>query len=502
MRHQPQRSNSNASTASPTVGKPPRPSNYDTATPAPSTPTSPTTAIIAGPLVEHLDTIAAYWLDRHDRGDTTAITTTRNEHVDAINHTIQQYRLDRGDLDPTRTAVIADGDAVYVGDVIATRRNQRQLHTSDGHTVCNRDLWTVTGISEHGDLTVTHNDGHGGVTLPAGYASEHVRLGYAATEPGNQSDTETASITLATTATTARGLYVAMTRGQQENLVLVVTDGHDLDEARDVLETILATDRADVPATTQRRELARQDRHPALQPRCTIPDWFDDLRADAATAWRHANDAVEQSEAKRAQLQQAVTDATQRLTLAKNECEPYDAVVEAAHEAVTEAKEARWAAHARLAESGLLHRRARRADLTGAEDHLGVAEQKLAVADHQAEPTNRQRTQAQREVSAARDALSSYDLLDRWYCHRERLRDAESRVDALDTWTQWAQGHPIDRDQLADTVELLDHPDTTIDWTRALANAVHHWANQNNIDLQPHQTQAIERPDLGIEIDF
>ena len=94
--------------------------------------------------------------------------------------------------------MIADGDAVYVGDVIATRRNQRHLHTSDGHIVCNRDLWTVTGISEHGDLAVTHNDGHGTVTLPAGYASEHVRLGYAATEPGNQSDTEAASITLAT----------------------------------------------------------------------------------------------------------------------------------------------------------------------------------------------------------------------------------------------------------------------------------------------------------------
>ena len=59
--------------------------------------------IIAGPLVEHLDTIADQWLDRHTRGDTTAITTTSNEHVDAINHTIQQYRLDRGDLDTTRS---------------------------------------------------------------------------------------------------------------------------------------------------------------------------------------------------------------------------------------------------------------------------------------------------------------------------------------------------------------------------------------------------------------
>ena len=45
--------------------------------------------------------------------------------------------------------------------------------------------------SAHRDasLTASHPAGHGVVTRPADYVQEHVRLGYAATEHGNQADT-------------------------------------------------------------------------------------------------------------------------------------------------------------------------------------------------------------------------------------------------------------------------------------------------------------------------
>ena len=92
--------------------------------------------------------------------------------------------------------------------------------------------------------------------LPAEYVTEHVRLGYAATEHGYESDTVTIGINLASEATTRRGLYVAVTRGREENWIHVVTDSADVTEARDVLERVLAVDRADVPAVTQRRRLA------------------------------------------------------------------------------------------------------------------------------------------------------------------------------------------------------------------------------------------------------
>ncbi len=163
--------------------------------------------IFPGGIDEHCEAIATDWMYWHDAGETVAITTATNDHVDAINHAIQQRRLDTGQLDPDTAATIADGQAL-VGDIVATRRNQRQLHTTNGDTVRNRELWTVTRLSDAGDLIVTQLDGHGTVTLPADYAGQHVRLSYAATEPGVQSDNQTGSLTLATPATTGRGLYV------------------------------------------------------------------------------------------------------------------------------------------------------------------------------------------------------------------------------------------------------------------------------------------------------
>ena len=65
-------------------------------------------------------------------------------------------------------------------------------------------------------------------------------------------------MSLVSAVTTRRGLYVAATRGRDDNLLCVVTDSDDVAEARDALETILAFDRADIPAVTQRRTLAHQ----------------------------------------------------------------------------------------------------------------------------------------------------------------------------------------------------------------------------------------------------
>ena len=81
----------------------------------------------------------------------------------------------------------------------------RRPHTTTGEPVRNRELWTVTGVGDDGGLTVSSHLGSGTVTLPVDYVREHVRLGYAATEHGNQSDTVTIGVELATPAT-SRGM--------------------------------------------------------------------------------------------------------------------------------------------------------------------------------------------------------------------------------------------------------------------------------------------------------
>jgi conjugative relaxase-like TrwC/TraI family protein len=210
-----------------------------------------------GLLVEHLEAIADAWIDTHRKGESLAITTTTNDHVDAVNEQIQQRRLELGELDPTRCVGIAGGAVAHVGDVVVTRRNDRSLATSADDFVRNRELWTVVEVGATGLVGRRRRDGAMAL-LPADYVLEHVQLGYSATEPGNQADTSTRSITLVTRATTGRGLYVGMTRGREENLALVATGNHDSDAARDLLEHVIVNDHGDVPALSQRRELARE----------------------------------------------------------------------------------------------------------------------------------------------------------------------------------------------------------------------------------------------------
>ena len=76
-------------------------------------------------------------------------------------------------------------------------------------SVRNRELWTVTGVGDDGALTVSSHLASGTATLPVDYVREDVRLGYAATEHGNQSDTVTTGVELATAVTSRRGPYVS-----------------------------------------------------------------------------------------------------------------------------------------------------------------------------------------------------------------------------------------------------------------------------------------------------
>jgi AAA domain-containing protein len=458
--------------------------------------------IIPGTLVEHLATIADYWIDHHARGDTTAITTTTNDHVDSINQHLQQRRIEHGDLDPTWSAPIADGSEALVGDIVATRRNDRHLHTSVGDTVRNRELWTITDIGTGGHLTVTQVGGHGTVTLPADYVREHVRLGYAATEPGNQSDTTTGSITLATPATTGRGLYVAVTRGEQENLVLTVAETHDIAEARDVLEAIIASDRADIPAVTQRRQLAEQDRQaPHLQPRCQIPDWFDDLRSEAACDYRDAREALGDSQARGQQLLDAVEAAERQFAAANTACKPFDAVVDAADKLAKQAQDSQRAARRDLDDAGRFGRRQARTQLAEADAGFAQASRNFEAAEDHARPTRETRAAARTNLASARRDYDSHNQIERWSYLPERLEAIEQRIDALDGWRDWADGKSIADGEVIDVVHGLNverRADDRGAYT-ALANVIHRWAQARGLDLS-RPTPIIEL--AGIEIDL
>ncbi len=431
------------------------------------------------PFAEHTVNIASYWTAASERGEHIAVTTTTNEHVDAINRAVQTDRLDTGQLGD---GVWYGDQRLFVGDVIVTRHNQRSLHTTCGDSVRNRDYWTINAIEPTGDVTVTRIDGHGTITLPHDYVTEHVQLGYAATEPGNQSDTASGSITLATPATTCRGLYVAVTRGQGVNLVCVVTDTHDITDAVDVLEQILASDRADHPATRTRRELAAtKPPTPTLAPRCEIPDWFEHLRRDARNNYAAAQAERDHEQRREAERQARINQLSRQLDDLEHNCAPDDHAIAAAARDLHDAEQRHRRAEHELANSGLLHRRAARQAVADTGDQVATARTALDELTRRAQPLLDQRDRLRHE----HDCLRREQRRDQQFgrsleSYHDRLGTARQQLDTLDTWQQWATGKNPSPDALVDAAHQLER--TGGDHAR-LARPLAAWIDQH--DLAP-----------------
>jgi hypothetical protein len=313
-------------------------------------------------------------------------------------------------------------------------------------------------------------------------------LGYAATEHGYQSDTVDHSVALVSAVTTRRGLYVAATRGRDDNLLCVVTDSDDVTEAKDLLEAVLAYDRADIPAVTQRRTLADQvhGHEPAPAPRSAIPEWFepmlDQARADLATA--QARHAAHKAALER--VRQAVAVAEQRLR-------DVDAATAAARDAgdaamrgVERVRGDLAAAQQRLATAARLQRRHARSEVTIAQRRVAHAEDYLVRTRQRTSPSIARYDHA----SAERDRLHE-DLRHRnadAIVSADRVRGDQRRVDALQTWRRWANGQTV-------TVERLSEITATLGAERgasqahswALEQTITHWANGHDIDLRPRQ---------------
>ena len=77
------------------------------------------------------------------------------------------------------------GQRIGVGDLVATRRNDRQPR------VANRDTWTVSHCGADGALTVTNPAAGQRVAAGWTYVRAHVELAYATTAHGAQGDTVT-----------------------------------------------------------------------------------------------------------------------------------------------------------------------------------------------------------------------------------------------------------------------------------------------------------------------
>ncbi len=445
--------------------------------------------VVAAPFDEHLRFIADTWLDTTSEGGTVTITASTNEHVDKINAVVQNLRVEAGQLSIERSSAIGGGEQAHVGDVVVTRQNDRRLETTLGEPVRNRESWTVEAIAGDGSLTVSSDAGSGQVTLPVEYARQHVRLGYAATEHGNQGDTVTVGIELATVATTQRGLYVGVSRGRRDNKILVVTESHDLAEARDILERILASDRADVPATTQRRRLAEMDARPSRgpEPRCPIPPWLEQLRSNVDRDLAAARSEFRTELHRLDEMFDRLDEAEVQLEIAQRAFEPYRPSLDAALDDVRSAQEAVWAANNQAMRVKGFKKRGLLREATKSASTLDDARAKQADVEAVAAPAKNRVEEAKGSVHQIQNTIrSTQRQMDR-VGYEDRILWLGDLDAALDTWERWASGRSVADTDVIDAARCLREAATTsqADGWGYLATTVEEWGTKRGLKLAP-----------------
>ncbi|WP_396655617.1 MobF family relaxase [Microbacterium sp.] len=151
------------------------------------------------------------WTAGHHR---VALVTSTNEEADAINETIQQRRVDSGQLRLDRIAVGQGEQRLLEGDIVQTRRNDK------GADVENRAVWTIQRITATGIELVSMGDSGDVRTVSRDYAAAHMHLSYASTVHGIQGETTDASVV--GPGVDAAGLYVGMTRGRVHNEAIAI----------------------------------------------------------------------------------------------------------------------------------------------------------------------------------------------------------------------------------------------------------------------------------------
>ena len=202
------------------------------------------------------------WSEARSRGESVALMANTVDTVTRLNQAAQQVRIGDGELDPTAPGLSVGEQRLLVGDEVVTRRNDRTLRTDRGMMVKNRDHWTIETI--HHDKTVTLTGRTGTIPVPAGYAAEHVELGYAQTSHATQGRTVDTGLLLVDTPTDSRGVYTPMTRGRDANHAYVVTDENRT--AVDVLTQAVARDWIDQPTIPRRHQPETRHQDPPRWP--------------------------------------------------------------------------------------------------------------------------------------------------------------------------------------------------------------------------------------------
>ena len=201
------------------------------------------------------------WFDATCRHETIALVTATHTEAQEISEAIQRRRLESGTVHPGRAFTGQSAQAIFVGDVVQTRRNDPSAD------VQNRQNWIVKTIGNDHAILAASTDTTDLRKVSLEYAASHIHLAYATTVYGVQG--ETTDRALVGPGVDAAGLYVGLTRGKQHNAVVLVAPTTDsaksqlveMMQRHDLEETI---EKSRAAALTELRRAAQSSAGPII----------------------------------------------------------------------------------------------------------------------------------------------------------------------------------------------------------------------------------------------
>ncbi|MFE4950526.1 AAA family ATPase [Leifsonia sp. NPDC056665] len=154
------------------------------------------------------------WFDAAQRRETISLVTATHAEAQEISEAIQNRRIESGAISITVAMSGQSGQAIFVGDVVQTRRNDIAAD------VQNRQNWIVKTIGTDHVILAASADTTDLRKVSLAYAESHIHLAYATTVYGVQGETTERS--LVGPVVDAAGLYVGLTRGKAHNASVLV----------------------------------------------------------------------------------------------------------------------------------------------------------------------------------------------------------------------------------------------------------------------------------------
>ncbi|WP_431219320.1 AAA family ATPase [Leifsonia xyli] len=158
--------------------------------------------------------LVSAWFEAARERQSIAIVAATHAEAQWVSEAIQARRISVGEVDTSAAVWGQAGQAIFVGDVVQTRRNDSTMD------VQNRQNWVVRSVFPQHIMLASANDSRDLRKISHEYAGSHLHLAYATTVYGVQGETTDRSIV--GPGVDGAGLYVGMTRGKSSNQAVVI----------------------------------------------------------------------------------------------------------------------------------------------------------------------------------------------------------------------------------------------------------------------------------------